>query len=76
VADTCVLDKGMKVLPLMIPSAPSSDSPVRRMKRHITDSRTKEIRYFAKYDPIGAIQSRKEVTKGLHNSVLNTKFTS
>ncbi len=53
---------GMMVCRVLLPTA-RPFSPDRRKDRHIVVTRPKAVRTFANYDPIGAMQSRNEVTE-------------
>jgi hypothetical protein len=55
--------KGMKLRPSLLVKPPSSVSPARRKNRHIAASRTKAVLIPAKYNPICAMQSKREVMK-------------
>jgi hypothetical protein len=57
------IDKGMKVRSSLLIDPPSSIRPVRKKNRHISASSTKAARGLVKYDPIGAMQRKQEVTE-------------
>ncbi len=57
------VEKGMKVRRCIIPVQPPSFSQDRQKNRHIVVSLSKAASNIVKYDPIGANQSRKDVTE-------------